>query len=141
MKNTIKLAVSAAMVMGATSAFATNGDSLIGTGAKSRAMGGTGIAHSNGAESATTNPALITKNKGVEFTFGGTYFRPDVTVKTTGTPAPPLGAGQNPVNAESDAKHNVIPYVALTHNLDNGFVVGASMYGSAGMGTDRKAHV
>jgi len=133
---TIKLALSAAMVMGATSAFATNGDNLIGTGAKSRAMGGTGIAHANGAESATTNPALITRNKGVEFSFGGTYFRPDVSIETTGTPAPPLGAGQNPVSATSDAKHNVIPYVALTHNLENGFVIGASMYGSAGMGTD-----
>ena len=136
MKNTIKLALVAAMAMGATSAFATNGDNLIGLGAKSRAMGGTGIAHFNGSESATSNPALITKAKGSNISFGGTYFSPDVTVKTTGTPAPPLGAGQNPVSATSDAKHNVIPYVALTENLGNGFVVGASMFGSAGMGTD-----
>jgi long-chain fatty acid transport protein len=138
MKKTIKLALVAAMAMGATSAFATNGDNLIGLGAKSRAMGGTGIAHFNGAESATSNPALITKSKGTNFAFGGTYFRPDVEVTTTaggtgwnGSTNP--GAAQS---AESDAKHNVIPYVALTENFDNGFAVGVSMFGSAGMGTD-----
>jgi long-chain fatty acid transport protein len=51
MKKTIKLALTAALALGATSAFATNGSNLIGTGAKSRAMGGTsiGIAHGNGS--------------------------------------------------------------------------------------------
>ena len=131
MKNTIKLALVAAMAMGATSAFATNGDNLIGLGAKSRAMGGTGIAHFNGSESATSNPALIVKAKGSNISFGGTYFTPDVEVSTTGN-----GAPGSAVTATSDAKHNVIPYVALTENLGNGFAVGASMFGSAGMGTD-----
>ena len=137
MKNTIKLALVAAMAMGATSAFATNGDNLIGLGAKSRAMGGTGIAHFNGSESATSNPALITKAKGTNFSFGGTYFRPDVKVETTNGAADgnPLST-DNPQSAESDAKHNIIPYVALTENLGNGWAVGASMFGSAGMGTD-----
>jgi len=115
----------------ATALYATNGDNLIGLGAKSRAMGGTGIAHYNGSESATANPALITKGKGTQFTFGGTYFSPDVEVKATGS-----GAPGSAVSAQSDAKHNVIPYVALTNNLDNGFAVGMSMFGSAGMGTD-----
>jgi len=137
MTKTIKLALVAAMAMGATSAFATNGDNLIGFGAKSRGMGGTGIAHNSGAESATSNPALIAKNKGVQFTFGGTYFRPDVSVTTTaGSTTGNGGAGGGAQSADSEAKHNVIPYVALTHNLENGFVIGASMYGSAGMGTD-----
>ena len=133
MKNTIKLALVAAMAMGATSAFATNGDNLIGLGAKSRAMGGTGIAHFNGSESATSNPALITKSKGSNISFGGTYFRPDVEVSKTGNPAAGnAGAGTH----SSEAKHNIIPYVALTENLGNGFAIGASMFGSAGMGTD-----
>jgi len=133
MIKTIKLALVAAMAMSATSAFATNGDSLIGTGAKSRAMGGTGIAHFNGSESSTSNPALITKEKGTHWSFGGTYFRPDVSVQTEGTA---MGTGAYDGTFNSDAKHNVIPYVALTENLGNGFVVGASMFGSAGMGTD-----
>ena len=133
MRKTIKLALVAAMAMGATSAFATNGDNLIGMGAKSRAMGGTGIAHFTGSQSDTANPALITKAKGTNFTFGGTYFRPDVEVKTEGTA---FGSGAFDGSYQSDAKHNVIPYVALTENLGNGWAVGASMFGSAGMGTD-----
>jgi len=40
MKKTIKLAVVAALALGATSAFATNGSNLIATGAKARGMGG-----------------------------------------------------------------------------------------------------
>jgi len=131
MKRTIKLALAAAVALTATSAFATNGDNLIGLGAKSRSMGGTGIAHYNGSESATANPALITKGKGTQFTFGGTYFSPDVEIQATGS-----GAPGSAVSAQSDAKHNVIPYVALTNNLDNGVAVGMSMFGSAGMGTD-----
>ena len=136
MKRTIKLALAAAMAMGATSAFATNGDSLIGMGAKSRSMGGTGIAHFNGSESATSNPALITKAKGTNFTFGGTYFSPDVEVTTNDTLLGSATPNGNDLSAESDAKHNIIPYVALTEKLGNGWAVGASMFGSAGMGTD-----
>ena len=133
MKRTIKLAVAAAVALTSTAAFATNGDNLIATGAKSLGMGGTGTAHYNGAESATSNPALITKGKGTQFTFGGTYFTPDVEVKTTTGNATNAATG---TTATSDAKHNIIPYIALTNNYDNGFSLGMSMYGSAGMGTD-----
>ena len=115
----------------AGSLYATNGDNLVGLGAKALALGGTGMAHYNGSESATSNPALMSKGKGTQFTFGGTYFTPDVEAKTTGT----IG-GSNDLTVTSDAKHNVIPFIALTNNLDNGFSLGLSMYGSAGMGTD-----
>ena len=133
MRKSIKLALAATMALSATSAFATNGDNLIGLGAKSRAMGGTGIAHYGGAESATSNPALIAKGKGTRFSFGGTYFRPDVEVKVSGTV---FGTGAYDGSYESRAKNNVIPFIALTENLENGFSIGASMFGSAGMGTD-----
>ena len=59
MKKTIKLALVAAMALGATSAYATNGSNLIGVGAKARGMGGVGIGVSHGAESALVNPAMI----------------------------------------------------------------------------------
>ena len=78
MTRTIKLAVAAAMALGATSAFATNGDNLIGLSAKSRGMGGVGIATSFGAESALSNPALISTVKDNEVSFGGTIFMPNV---------------------------------------------------------------
>jgi len=133
MKKTIKLAVVAALALGATSAFATNGDSLIGLGAKSRAMGGTGVAHFNGAESATSNPALITKSVGTNITFGGTVFDADVEVKRSNA-----SVGGTPVSDSqtSQADTSVIPYIAITHEVGDGFYVGLSMYGSAGMGTD-----
>ena len=124
MSRNIRLAMAVTVALGATSAFATNGDNLIGLGAKSRAMGGTGIAHDSGSESANANPALMSKSKGSHITFGGTYFRPDVEVSAASG------------SYESDAKHNVIPFVTLTENLGNGFAIGTSMFGSAGMGTD-----
>ena len=127
MKKTIKLALVAAMAMGATSAFATNGDHLIGLGTKSRSMGGTGIAHFNGAESALANPALITKAKGTEFSFGGTYFHPSVNFSND-----QAGAG----SSRSEASHNMIPEVALVDSLGDGWAIGVGMFGTAGMGTD-----
>ena len=123
MKNTIKLALVAAMAMGATSAFATNGDVLIGIGAKARGMGGVGIGMSHGAESALSNPALITSVKGSEIAFGGTIFMPDVEVN--------MGVAQ-----ESEADMNVIPSVSIATELGDGMYVGVGMWGTAGMGTD-----
>ena len=63
-------------------AFATNGDNLIGLGVQSRALGGTGTAAYYGAENALTNPALLGKLKGTEFSFAATAFMPDVKATT-----------------------------------------------------------
>ena len=109
---------------------ATNGDNFISLGVASRAMGGTGIAHYSPGASATGNPALITKAKGGEFTFGGTYLKPSVKVKTSDT------GETNDLSATSSSKENTTPYAALTNQLDNGFSIGGSMFGAAGMGTD-----
>lgn len=109
-------------------ALATNGDTLIGLGAISRAMGGTGIAHFAGAESALKNPAILSKQQGLEVMFGGTFFAPDVEITKTGSP--------QDLTAISDAKENMIPEVAIAHTLGDGWVIGVGMFGSAGMGTD-----
>jgi long-chain fatty acid transport protein len=99
---------------------ATNGDHLIGIGAKTRGMAGTGIALSQGAESALQNPALITSVKGTQISFGGTVFMPDVKF----------------MGMQSDADMNVIPSVSLAHNLGNNWYIGTGMWGTAGMGVD-----
>jgi len=104
---------------------ATNGDNLIGLGAKSRAMGGTGIATYNGAESALSNPSLITSIKGSEVSFGGTLFLPDVSTQL----------GQAP-EYTSDAKVNTIPEVSIAHQLSDSWYVGIGIWGTAGMGVD-----
>jgi long-chain fatty acid transport protein len=152
MKRSIKLAVAAAMVLGSTNLFATNGDNLIGLGAKARGMGGVGIATSFGAESGLANPALITSVKNTSLMFGGTLFMPDVefgsnsfdnaagsaalNAMNDGTTMPVSGPNA-PINFnKSDADLSVIPEVALAKRINENVVVGLGMYGVAGMGTD-----
>lgn len=62
----------------------------------SDSMGGTGIAHFSGAESATNNPALITKSKGTSFVFG------------------------------ADVSNESSPYAAAIKTFDNGWAMGIS---------------
>lgn len=131
MKRSIKIAVAAAVALSATSAFATNGDHLIGMGAKARGMGGIGIGMSHGAESALANPALITSVKGTEVSFGGTIFMPDVNTD--------MGIGEG--GFDSDADLSVIPEVALASKASDNFWWGVGMFGTAGMGTDYRDHV
>lgn len=129
MKRTIKLAVVAALALGATSAFATNGATMIGVGAKSFGMGGTGIGVGHGAESALANPAMITTIKGNnEVSFGGTVFMPDV--ETTNN----IGGGAT--TAESDADFFVIPSVSLASKVNDNFYWGIGMWGTGGLGVD-----
>lgn len=125
MKRTIKLAVVAALALGATSAFATNGDAMIGVGAKAIGMGGVGIGMSHGAESALSNPAMITSIEGTEISFGGTVFMPDVKTNN-------MGGGFG----DSAADLSVIPSVAIAQKVSDNFYWGIGMYGVAGMGTD-----
>jgi len=127
MKKTIKLALVASLALGATSAFATNGTSLIGYGAKSRGMGGTGIAQFQGAESGFNNPALIGYAKSSEGSVGGTYFSPKVTFDNT-----ELGGNE----ATSDAAASMIPAVSLVSKTSENFAWGLALYGVGGMGVD-----
>lgn len=126
MKKTIKLAVVAALALGATSAFATNGSELIGMGAKARGMAGTGIGMTHGAESALVNPALITSVESSEVSFGGTIFMPSVSFDNG------MGAGAK----DSKANMNVIPEVSVASNVSGNFYMGVGIWGTAGMGTD-----
>lgn len=114
----------AVIFLAGTSLYATNGDVLIGLGAKARGMGGVGIAKSHGAESALINPAMITSIDGVEVSFGGTVFMPDVSYNG--------GTGYN----DSDADINVIPEVSIANKVNDNFYWGVGMWGTAGMGTD-----
>jgi long-chain fatty acid transport protein len=142
MTRTIKLAVAAAMALGTTSAFATNGDNLIGLGAKARGMGGAGIGMAHGAESGLTNPALIDSD---EVSFGGTIFMPNVSFQNKGVvpdPTNPQAAmpiGSKSIDSASDL--SVIPEVALSVKVNDNFTWGLGMYGVAGMGVDYRDDV
>lgn len=124
MKKTFLVTLASVMGVGTTCAFATNGDNLIGFGAKSRGMGGTGIGVSHGAESALANPAMITTVHATEVSFGGTLFMPDVQ----------YDGGTGYVKSEADT--NVIPEVSITHRVSDSFYAGIGIWGTAGMGTD-----
>ena len=129
MNKTIKLAVVVALALGTTSAFATNGSNLIGTGAKSRAMGGVSIGMAHGAESGLSNVALITSVEGTEVAFGGTFFMPDVSNS--------MGQVGMMYPAEtSDADLNVIPEISIVSKINDNFSMGIGMWGTAGMGVD-----
>ncbi|HIM75854.1 MAG TPA: aromatic hydrocarbon degradation protein [Campylobacterales bacterium] len=129
MTKTIKLAVVAALALGATSAFATNGDVMIGQGAKSRAMGGVGIAKAFGAESALVNPANISSVKDMEATIAVTVFMPDVSFKSN-------IAGSTGDYVDSDASLSVIPELYYAARLSDLLVLGITIAGTAGMGVD-----
>jgi len=136
MKKTIKLAVVAALALGATSAFATNGDVMIGQGAKSRAMGGVGIAKSFGAESALVNPANISSTEDMEVTISATVFMPNVSFASDAA-AVSQGAPAGSVNsADSASNLSVIPEVYYTARLTDNLVTGIAIAGTAGMGVD-----
>ena len=166
MKRTIKLAVVAALALGTTSAFATNGDLMIGQGAKARSMGGTGIAKSFGAESALANPANIGSVKDMEATLAVTYFAPDVQLGSnaraninnafydngyrgattppvagsafaTGNPADAVpGSSSDVVMGDSGSGSSVIPELYFAAKLTDKLAMGLAVAGTAGMGTD-----
>jgi len=115
---------------------ATNGDTLIAVGAKTRAMGGVGIGMSHGAESTLTNPAMITSVPSTEISFGGTLFMPSVSTQVNtvaGMPPQP--------KIDSDADMNMIPEVSLAHKLSDRWYIGVGMWGTAGMGVDYRGNM
>ncbi|WP_321777147.1 OmpP1/FadL family transporter [Sulfurimonas sp.] len=134
MKRTIRLAVVAALALGATSAFATNGDHMIGLSADSRALGGTGVAMFTGSANALTNPALVAKTKSnSEFNFGGTIFMPKVSSSSTKGAVGAIGTG---VDKTSNQQLSMIPVISLSHRINDKMVFSLGMFGTAGMGTD-----
>jgi len=131
MKNRIKLAAVAALALSTTSVFATNGAALTGMGAEARGMAGTGIGIVHGAESALTNPALITSVEKTEISFGGTLFMPDVSNTNSTT-----NMGGSTSSADSSADMSMIPEVSLATKINDNFYVGIGMWGTGGMGVD-----
>jgi len=115
-------------------AYATNGDNMIGVGPTSRAMGGVGIAKAQDSISSIfANPATLTQLNGDEFDFAGTFFDPTVKANVV-SPNPPAGAGN--WKAESQDEGFSIPAIGLTHKINESYVFGIGAYGVSGMGVD-----
>jgi long-chain fatty acid transport protein len=110
-------------------AFATNGDNMIAFGAKSRAMGGTGIAVKNlGFESMLKNPAMLDTPKKLEFGFGATAFLPWVTAQNE-----TMSPNQS---YDSASDFFFIPSIALVVDLGDYFTLGIGAFGTTGLGVD-----
>ena len=114
-----------------TSVYATNGDLLIGVGAKTRAMGGAGIAFGHQSESTLVNPALIATTACKEMSLSATFFYPDIRTKTE-----PFMKDY----AKSDSDFYVIPSASVSKPLNEHWFVGLGMWGTAGLGTDFEGH-
>jgi len=115
MRQTIKLAVSLSLLLGVSSAFATEGFSPIAYGAKARGMGGVSIATTQGAENVFGNPALMAYEKSNEASLGLTYLSSDIAFEFDG----------GSLNADSDATY--IPYLAVNHKISDSFGWGAGL--------------
>jgi len=124
MKKLITLSIAALALT--QSAYATNGTNLIGYGSQSRAMGGTGVAMFQGAETAFNNPALIgSGDKNVEISIGGTLFTPSVSYEDDFSGV-----------SDSDTDTSIIPAISVINKINSDVTVGLAMYGTAGMGVD-----
>lgn len=103
-------------------AYATNGMFLIGTGTKSRGMGGVGITLSHDVMTSAANPATLSQMESNRFDIGGDIFIPDAEAYQ----------GQDPytLREESKSQHATIAEsVYFMPNLGAGWVDGDLSYG------------
>jgi len=119
-----------------SSLYATNGDNLIATGAKSRGMGGVGVSKSFGAESALANPALLTSVKSMEIAGSFTFFKPDVTYASDTLSKAQDETDSSFVATKSEEETNLIPEISFAHRINENLVYGVSVTGTASMGVD-----
>jgi long-chain fatty acid transport protein len=111
-------------------ASANNGMFLIGYGAKSRGMGGVGIAYGQDGLAAGANPASMMQVEDSRFDIGGELFFPDRAVSHIGGT---LGNFQE----ESDQNVFLIPSMGGISRVSKDFVWGVAVVG-AGLGTSYK---
>jgi long-chain fatty acid transport protein len=132
-KNQLALAVAiAAGVALPTSAFATTGYFSHGYGTKSKALAGAGVALSQDAMAAATNPAGMV-NVGDRLDVGLALFSPIREYTVTGAGGAPFPLGEGTV--ESDNELFFIPHFGYNKMLDADSSIGVTVYGNGGMNT------
>ncbi len=119
---TTTMAIAAGALI-ATSAMATDGMYGNGTGARNKALAGSGVADQNDSTAMSINPAGMVHSDN-QFSFSASLFSPLREYN--------VGAGIS----QSDSEYFVIPNMAWTHRVDGNTVFGLSMYGNGGMNSD-----
>lgn len=138
-KGLVACAVTAALTIPMT-AMATNGYFSHGYGTKSKGLAGGGVAFSQDAMAAATNPAgMVTV--GDRMDLGVALFSPIPRSYTvTGDPSGIPGTfGLTSGTYESDNDFFLIPHFARNWMLDSDSSVGLSLYGNGGMNTEYPA--
>lgn len=130
MKFSIRSAMISAAIAGMVipqAAMATNGAWMIGYGAKSRSMGGTGVADNRGAMAAAFNPATMV-DSGDRFDIGADLFLPPRAIKHESTR---LGY----TDEQSNGDIFLIPSLGITYDWKENITLGFAMIG-AGLETE-----
>lgn len=133
MKRTLKqsaVALAVAATMAAPAAYATNGYFLIGYGAKSRGMGGVGIALPQDAVAGAANPAGMAF-VGNQADFGLELFSPRRYGGVDATNF--FGADSGKENSTSNIF--AVPNAGYVHHMGGGLTLGITMTGAGGMNT------
>lgn len=136
--------LTSAIIAGLTlpvSAFATNGFMLIGYGAKSRAMGGVGVAKGQDGLAAAFNPATMAdvadtldQDNNYRFDIGGDIFKPSSAVYHDQNvllgPTPVDQETDSPSTAFSKNGYYMLPAMGFVSKIDNQLSWGFAMVGS-----------
>lgn len=129
------LALLAASPLWGSTAQATDGYFAHGYGIKSLGLGGAGIAFSQDAIAAATNPAGLGL-VGDRIDFGATWFKPnrDATLRNTAGGSGALDGRYD----GNDTDNFIIPEFGYNKVINDRTTLGVSVYGNGGMNTDYK---
>ena len=118
---------------------------MVGHGPKSVGMAGIGIATGHGAESALTNPAMISFVKDSELSVSVTTFSPTVNFSSNAqaNAVPKKQGGAYPLKSkltygESQTSSALIPDISYAKRLSPNMIIGLTINGTAGLGADYK---
>jgi len=122
------------LLLAPAGAYATNGYFLIGFGAKSRAMGGAGVAYAQDSLAAAANPAGMA-NVGVNtmrIDVGGEFFNPPRAVRQDSNALE--SESTTGVNYRSGSNLFLIPNMGMIYKFNRKMYIGMAAIG-AGLGT------
>lgn len=134
----LALMVSAA-VLAPSAAFATNGYFAHGYSTKTNGLAGAGVAFSQDAMAAATNPAGMVF-VGDRIDLGAALFSPRRSYTVEGGPSGacgPMGCtfSVGPESVDSESEWFLIPHFGWNHMLSPDSAVGITVYGNGGMNT------
>ncbi|WP_197702613.1 OmpP1/FadL family transporter [Sulfuricaulis limicola] len=135
MKRNVVLALAVAAAVAAPGAFATNGYFQHGYGIKAQGMAGAGVAYSQDALAAATNPAGMVM-VGNRWDMGVTLFQPNRDTEIVGNGA--IGTVSYDPN---DKDLFLVPEFGYNMMLDSNSSFGVSVYGNGGMNTSYKTPI